>query len=328
VSFVLGATPGNMTTELLRSDSYGRLQIRWTPCDVDVGSHVVCLAAKDSVTAAGVAAATSEQMCVKIEVHEDPAPYFDVAAGKTRVAPISLTMGKESSLELYAADANCLDAIEIGIDQLPQGAALHKRPAPKMECTHAHSTMTWTPPYNYGGWDADMCFYVEDSGGSCGAEPHKVEHCVRVNVKRCEYALQEDQQLQELASFYEASWMQLWSLNLGIGHPDIMIYDEQVILLGHKYRAGPQETAGGVAKRMGMPIAQLALLNFDLRLHLEEGGADVPLNTSQELCLIPNSCKGLASTHFSQIKLKDEDMLALYASDAVSLPAHEAPTGK
>jgi hypothetical protein len=315
----VGAKPGNMTMRLLRSDYYGRLQMSWTPCDADVGSHVVCMAAKDSQ--AGAASAASEQTCVKVQVLEDPAPYFDVSADKTRVDPVTLTMGRESSLELYAADDNCLDHIEIGIDDLPPGAALRKKPAHKMECTHAHSTMVWTPPYNYGGWDADMCFYVRDSGGSCGAEPHMVQHCVHLNVKRCEYALQQDQQLQELASFYDASWMQLWSLNHGIGHPDIMIYDQQIVMIGHKYHAGPQETAGGVAKRMGMPTRQLALLNYDMREHLEGGLADVVLNKSQELCLIPNSCKGLASTHFSQIKLEDEDSLALYSSDAVSLPA-------
>lgn len=296
--------------------------MKWTPCNADIGSHVVCMAAKDSQQ--GAASAASEQTCIKLQVLEDPAPYFDVSAHRTRVEPMTLTMGLESTLELYAADDNCLDSLEIGIDHLPPGAALHKKEA-HMECTHAHSTMVWTPPYNLGGWAYDMCFYARDSGGSCGGKPHKTQHCVHVSVKRCEYALQRDQQLQELASFYQASWMQLWSLNLNIGHPDIMIYDQQVVMVGHKYRAGPRETAGGVAKRMGMAMRQLALLNYDLRHLLEGGAADVALNKSQELCLIPDSCKGLASTHFSQIKLEDEDSLALHSSDAVSLPAGTAP---
>ena len=68
-----------------------------------------------------------------------------------------------------------------------------------------------------------------------------------------------------MAAFYQASWMQLWSLNQGMGHPDLVIYASQVMNVGHKYRAGPSETAGAVAKRMGMSVQQLMLLNHDLR---------------------------------------------------------------
>ena len=55
------------------------------------------------------------------------------------------TMGKETSIELYAVDANCLDAIEISIRQedLPPGAVLHTKPPPNLQCTHARSTLTW-----------------------------------------------------------------------------------------------------------------------------------------------------------------------------------------
>jgi hypothetical protein len=68
-----------------------------------------------------------------------------------------------------------------------------------------------------------------------------------------------------VAAFYQASWMQFWSLNQGMGHPDLVMYATQVINVGHKYRAGPSETAGAVAKRMGMSVQQLLLLNHDLR---------------------------------------------------------------
>jgi hypothetical protein len=54
-------------------------------------------------------------------------------------------MGKEMSIELYAVDANCLDAIEISIrkEDLPPGAVLHTKPPPNLQCTHARSTLTW-----------------------------------------------------------------------------------------------------------------------------------------------------------------------------------------
>ena len=83
---------------------------------------------------------------------------------------------------------------------------------------------------------------------------------------------------------------------------------------------GAAETVQRVARRMGMSLKQLMLLNYDLKAQLE-GNDEVPLALHQQLCLIPNSCTGLASTTFSQIKLEDEDTLAKYAADALSVPA-------
>ena len=62
-----------------------------------------------------------------------------------QVRPVRATMGRETSIELYARDANCLDAIEISIRQedLPPGAVLHAKPPPSLQCTHARSTLTW-----------------------------------------------------------------------------------------------------------------------------------------------------------------------------------------
>jgi hypothetical protein len=37
-----------MQMTLLRADEYGRMLMEWTPCDADIGSHVVCLSAQDS----------------------------------------------------------------------------------------------------------------------------------------------------------------------------------------------------------------------------------------------------------------------------------------
>jgi hypothetical protein len=78
-------------------------------------------------------------------------------------------------------------------------------------CTRAHnSTFRWVPPFDHGGWDADVCFAVEDTASAaCGRNASRVLHCVRVVVERCVYAIQPDQQLQEIAVFYEASWMQV-----------------------------------------------------------------------------------------------------------------------
>jgi len=318
VGFVVGPKPAGMDMRLVRSDEFGRMDMVWTPCDADLGSHVVCLSANDAQD--GIMSAASEQTCVKLQVLPDPAPHFDLSAGMTRVEALHAIIGRESTFELYAADENCLDHIEISINELPAGAVLETRPAHKAECTHAHSTLRWTPAFNFGGWNGSMCFAVTDTAKSCGQHAHTVQHCVHVYVERCVYAIQRDQQLQEVAAFYGASWMQLWSLNQALHHPDIMMYTSQVISIGHKYRSGPHDTAGSVAKRMGMPLQQLALLNYDLQhtLALEQ---DVLFQPHQELCLIPNSCTGLAGTHFSQIKFADEGSLAEFASDAIPLAA-------
>ena len=308
--------------ELLRADEYGRMRMSWTPCDADIGSHVVCLSADDSQP--GVKSAASEQMCVMMQVLADPAPYFDVSPGKTTTGSVHAVIGRESVVNLYAVDDNCLDEIEISMDKLPPGAALEKLAPATQQCTFARSLMRFTPPFDLGGWDADVCFNVSDTAGTCGQPAHKVQHCVRVLVERCVYAMQPDQQLQEVANFYEASWMQLWSLNQHLRHPDIIMYEQQVINVGHKYRAGPKETVQRVARRMGMSMEQMMLLNYDLKAHLEvkDGGTnELPLDLHQQLCLIPNSCTGLASTFFSQIKLADEDTFAKFAADALDIPA-------
>jgi len=318
VGFVVGPKPAGMKIELLRADEYGRMSVAWTPCHGDVGSHVVCLSAEDAQP--GVKSAASEQMCVMMQVLADPAPYFDVGPGKTTTGSVHAVIGRESVVSLYAVDDNCLDEIEISIEELPPGGVLESQPPPSQQCTSAHSIMRFTPPFNLGGWDVDLCFNVSDSPGACGEPAHKTQHCVRVFVERCVYAMQPDQQLQEVANFYEASWMQLWSLNQHLRHPDIIMYEKQVINVGHKYRAGPKETVQRVARRMGMSLKQLMLLNYDLKAQLE-GNDEVPLALHQQLCLIPNSCTGLASTTFSQIKLEDEDTLAKYAADALSVPA-------
>ena len=324
VGFVIGPKPAGMSTRMRRSDSSGELALAWTPCDADIGSHVVCLSANDYQN--DTSSAASEQKCVKIQVLEDPAPYFDLRAGKTQNATVIARMGRETVVEVYVIDDNCLDEIAISNERLPPGAQLQANAPPRVDCTFAHSTMRWIPPFDFGGWDEDMCFTAADKPcEACGLPATLVQHCVRVRVERCVYAIQPDQQLQEVAAFYEASWMQIWSLNQDLRHPDIVMWTNQTIRVGHKYRAGPQESTGGVAKRMGMTMQQLLLLNRDLRRPLSRQRAeieiDAPLRPHQELCLMPDSCRGMARTHISRIKYEDAETLAEYSSDAIPLPA-------
>ena len=74
-------------------------------------------------------------------------------------------------------------------------------------------------------------------------------HCIHFKVQRCRYALQEDQQLQEVAALFNVDWMRLWSLNLNLTHPDYVVYKKQVIMVGHLYRVAPNDRMDPAARR-------------------------------------------------------------------------------
>ena len=66
-----------------------------------------------------------------------------------------------------------------------------------------------------------MCFEARSaSTGRCpGLAMAASVHCVRLVVLRCRYALQKDEQLQEIASLFNVDWMRIWSLNANMVRP-------------------------------------------------------------------------------------------------------------
>ncbi len=133
--------------------------------------------------------------------------------------------------------------------------------------------------------------------------------CITVRVERCRFALGADQELQEVAAAFGLDWMRLWSLNAGLLHPDYVLFAEQVLWVGHLFRAAGGETAEQVAARMGMGVAQLQLLNMDV-------GAGSVLAPGQLVCVVPDSCRGAARSVYAPAAFADPAFLARGVADS------------
>ena len=85
-----------------------------------------------------------------------------------------------------------------------------------------------------------------------------------------------------------------WALNLCQFMP---------IMVGHLYRVAPNDRMDRISQRLGMSVSQLRDLNYDI-------GNDDTLATGQELCVVPNSCKGEKETFYSGMVYRDDKFFA------------------
>jgi len=298
VGFTIGAAPAGMRFSTVRGDATSQMDLRWRPCLADVGVTTVCFDAVDRhfdrATGRVARPAASPEKCLKILVQDDPAPFFVLGGDEgTPHETQMLMMGREARFMVVVAEENCVDNVTISVARdapLPAGARLEAAvfSAGGEGCVTARRRFAWAPTYNQGGWNATVCFVATDSGSVCtGMASHSATHCVRMEVARCVYALQQDHELQSIAGSFGTDWIRLWSLNPGLMHPDYMLYGagNRTLNVGHLYRANPREMPAAVAARMGMQVEQLRFMNFGLDL-------SSPLSAGQPLCVIPNSCAG------------------------------------
>jgi len=306
VGYGAGAMPPTARLSTANGTNPSQTEFAWTPCPADVGSHIVCFEAVDRhvnrTTGLTAPSAASGMKCVQIEVRADPPPRFEVGEGRTPAAA-NLTIGMESAVPLHVVDDNCLDRVAVaaapapgGGTQLPPGARLVPQDTSSSTCALAVVHMVWQPSAKHGGFSQDVCFVATDAGGGCGgAAPGSTTYCVRVSVARCRYALQRDEQLQDIAAQFGMDWIRLWSLNLQVAHPDFVVNAGQQLSVGHLYRSGSRrDMPDAIARRMGMSAELLRDLNFDVDL-------SAPLELGQELCVVPDSCRGAARSALSSI---------------------------
>ncbi len=130
-----------------------------------------------------------------------------------------------------------------------------------------------------------------------------------MRVERCRYALGPDQQLQQVAAAFGVDWMRLWSLNAEVLHPDYVLFAEQVLWVGHLFRAAGGETVEQLAGRMGMRVEMLHLLNMDV-------GPGSVLAPGQLVCVVPDSCRGAAQSVYSSAAFADASFLARGVADS------------
>jgi len=286
----------------------------WVPCNDQQGFHIVCFEAVDQH---GVA---STQRCVHIQVMSDPAPFF-LSSGPAADNYIG-TVGDELRINAHCDDNNCKDHVEIDSDfahpacrpegsEWPLGAELAEQKPLEGEaigvCNAQQRMFSWTPRWDQGGWNGDICFKCTDQAGGCEGVGEAVStgKCVHVSIQRCRYMVQYEQQIQEIAAIYSTDWITLWQLNRNIEHPDYLLYshydsgeNKEALYTGHVYKVNLRDNLYDIAARFGTTEAFLHYMNADL---CEDNTIDV----DQELCILPNACKGHVKSPYGQAGAKD-----------------------
>mmetsp|Transcript_21118 Transcript_21118/g.47541 ORF Transcript_21118/g.47541 Transcript_21118/m.47541 type:complete len:316 (-) Transcript_21118:702-1649(-) len=294
----------------------------WTPCPSELGLNIFCFSAVDqhligTVCSGGAhqycssnlnctagtcttynrldTSASSAMKCLEVNVVPDPQPYFVsmVPSYKEFIA------GREDGLIISGQDDNCLDSVTIDIEPstaLPPGAMFGPQERVSLgvgkDCNGVQRVLKWKPDVKTGGYNRTTCFRISDSGGDPFCRPKAPQSsvtCVLIHVVRCRYALQQSQRLPDISNSFGISWMQLWSANLELHHPDYIIYQSQVLWLGHLYQVKGTETKDGLIARFGMSLQLLHELNYDLT-------TSNTLAAGSLVCVIPNSCMGMASS--------------------------------
>jgi len=311
VSFANSTSIQGLQLNLINQGNSSILEASWTPCRKDIGSHVICVSAVDC-EGPNVAAIPSPMQCVKIEVVASPPPQFYSLPQDS----YTLTMGKLFQFEVTAFEHNMLASLSIMGNNLPRYAVLSPKVVNNVTTSQnlvtSTSQFSWVPSHDMGAFSDLICFSAVDHGMGCSLEqPQRnvATLCVTLTVRRCVYTVRRGQQLQEIATIFTNNWMNLWSLNSQIRHPDFLPDEGEVINVGHLYRALKQDTIGTVAKRMGMTRDQVALLNWDLRTKVNLS-IDFVLMPNQEVCVIPDSCKGMTSTVYNSLTFADPKSFA------------------
>jgi hypothetical protein len=254
-------------------------------------------------------------------VEEDEAPTLHITPlGGTAIANGSTTsdlmMGLEYTFHIVAHDSNGLDSLTItpvpashdddcsGEECLPPTATLSEtqHSVGADGAAHATRTLTFAPKHDHGGYMMTHCFSVSDScGTACGHDtcPGSIDvvtHCVTFKVKRCEMVVREGHQLQQIAAIYRSDWLQLWSHNQDMMHPDMGLNPQNVLNIGHLYDVQPFDKPADVAKRFGMDKPALKTLNADVDVDADMLCDSVVACTGVQMCIMPNSCTGASSS--------------------------------
>ncbi|EKX45227.1 hypothetical protein GUITHDRAFT_139145 [Guillardia theta CCMP2712] len=324
VSFTLSHAPPEAQFSVVTGMNPAHMVMTWTPCESEYGLNIFCFNAVDqhmigTVCSGGAheycnsdltanctsgtcstynqydTSASSRMKCARVNVVQDPAPYFVsmVPSYKEFIA------GKEDGLIVSGQDDNCLDSVRIEIEPstpLPPGAMFGPQERVSLgvgkDCNGVQRVFKWKPDVKTGGYNRTTCFRIVDTGGDSLCRPQAPQSavtCILIHVLRCKYALQQNQRLLDIASSFGISWMQLWSANLDLHHPDYILYRSQVLQLGHLYHVKGTETKDGLVARFGMNLQLLHELNYDLM-------SSSSLSAGSLVCVIPNSCTGMAST--------------------------------
>ena len=230
----------------------------WKPCACDVGRQYLCVAPQTSqMDSLGLDKVTGEERCMAIDVLPDALPQW-VSPQPDQV--LEFYMGKETRYPISVQVLNPDKEVNIEAD-LPPGAAMDIMTRPTQNCSHAGQCYTrtrdlaWTPAWNQGGYSVYVCFKASDIITGCehANQQHETTRCATLLVRKCVYAVNFEQHLQELASLYKTDWLNVYSMNPTIKTPDRVLFEGQLVNIGHLYSVVPGDTVSKIAKVICKP---------------------------------------------------------------------------
>ena len=230
----------------------------WKPCACDVGRQYLCVAPQTSqMDSLGLDKVTGEERCMAIDVLPDALPQW-VSPQPDQV--LEFYMGKETRYPISVQVLNPDKEVNIEAD-LPPGAALDIMTRPTQNCSHTGQCYTrsrdlaWTPAWNQGGYSVYVCFKASDIITGCehANQQHETTRCATLLVRKCVYAVNFEQHLQELASLYKTDWLNVYSMNPTIKTPDRVLFEGQLVNIGHLYSVVPGDTVSKIAKVICKP---------------------------------------------------------------------------
>ena len=228
-----------------------------------------------------------------------------------------LSIGLEHKLKIIAFDPNPQDKLTIravpapgavGGPLEPPGSTIGMEESSQVNGGTQHSVvLSFAPKHDHGGYKAEHCWEVSDDCGSgcetdCPGGKHVTVACVVVVVRRCEFVVREGQQLQQVAAIYGSDWLQLWSHNQRIMHPDMQLSPADTLNIGHLYDVQPYDKPAEVAERFGMSAEGFARLNADVAV--DKMGSEVCTTVTNcqgvQWCVLPNSCTGKSGSIYQK----------------------------
>jgi len=122
-------------------------------------------------------------------------------------------------------------------------------------------------------------------GGARHRKSQSTKGCVNIRVERCQWYVQREDTLIQVAARFATNCLQIWHFNPEILHPDSELEPGSLINIGHLYEVEPNDAMAVLAERFGTSIKHIKVNNWDLARMPDQ---DLPLGKS--ICIIPNSC--------------------------------------
>eukprot|EP00297_Palpitomonas_bilix_P002892 CAMPEP_0113910884 /NCGR_PEP_ID=MMETSP0780_2-20120614/27817_1 /TAXON_ID=652834 /ORGANISM="Palpitomonas bilix" /LENGTH=634 /DNA_ID=CAMNT_0000907177 /DNA_START=689 /DNA_END=2590 /DNA_ORIENTATION=- /assembly_acc=CAM_ASM_000599 len=283
ISYSVMFPPAKSVIKPISGINPASITVEYLPCTLN--NSFTCFAAHE--TSAGVEVATSEQLCVHVDVKEDPAPVLN----STALPSYTIFIGEELSFTVTSSDANRLDRVRIEATNLPTGA------------TFDGTTFKYRGAWNHGGMQRTVCFRAYDEVDRCGsAETPSNQICTVINVKACKYLIttgRRPQSLHDLAALYNSDWMTMWAANPDIHHPDFIpstyiaspsytshtlsgnsaveVGEKKAVNIGRMKKVEVGESMWSIAKRYGTSVEELQHFNY--------GVTEENLMAGQNLCI-------------------------------------------